>query len=90
MNVNKYGDPNVIEKDKEGNIILIGWNISKKELQGLIKEHKQKEEKIFCSRYIASKITDFKKPSKDHKKISNILLNKLSHKELVEIFININ
>ena len=38
MNKNK---PDVIKKDNEGNIILIGWNIEKKELKKLIKKHKQ-------------------------------------------------
>ena len=34
-------NPDVIKKDNEGNIILIGWNIEKKELKKLIKKHKQ-------------------------------------------------
>ena len=45
MNTNKYGDPDIIEKDKDGIIILKGWNIGKKELQRLIKEHKQNKKK---------------------------------------------
>ena len=47
------------------------------------------EDKKVCAEYIASFLTEFKKPNYKHKYITKVLTNKLSHIELGEIIVAI-